>query len=1153
MLCRWVLSVVFCLAVAAIGAAQDPRGTIAGTVMDASGAVVPGAEIRATRIDTGVEARGVTNDAGKFNIRFLLPGTYRLVAGKPGFKTSSRDNIELRVDDTLDITIRLEVGSITETVNVEAGTPLLETASSTIGQVVDGRRMLELPQKGGNPLELGRLAPGVVNMTNLRTMKTSSPDGTSTLCADGTGQYTALYNIDGVSDTTNDRGRGYARVAFIPPSAAITEFKMESIPYDASAGHVFGPVINMSTKGGTNKLHGSLYYWAKNSAFDASNFFDNKAGIAKPVSQDHRYGVSAGGPVVLPHLYNGHNKTFFFYSWEGNRWSAAANTTQLVTVPTAAERVGDFSALLAVGSQYQIYNPYTTRATGTGRFQRDPFAGNVIPKNLLSTPGLNMAALWPLPNQRGTIDGQNNYFYPDVRKQSYDSHMVRMDQAFSPSNRLFFRLNHYTFTVPKDSLGVPATKEIFTQINRGAALDDVIVLGPSLVLNLRYGVTSADYPERRVTQGTDLAAMGFSPSLTKLIDSKLATVPRVKASGFATLSNWSDGDGTNNGLSHSWFADLTKLKGSHSFRFGVDIRLLRAFGERHPAVTSPDFSFANTYMKGPLDNATAAPIGQELAAMLAGVPAGNMTTATSYAVQDKYFGTYLQDDFKVTPKLTLNLGLRYEMNWPVTERFNRLVAGYDFSSPSPVEAQAKLNYAKSPIPELPAAAFSARGGLTWVSQNARSPYKGNNGELLPRIGLAYRFAPNTVLRTGYGIFFDNLGVDRLIPIQTGFAQATPIQATLDSGVSYIATVANPFPTGLLPPLGASGGLASNLGQAISVFDPNMKPAYSQRWSFGLQRVFLGHFLLDVSYVGNRSTHLPVTRQINATPAQYLSTLPTRDQKTIDSLTQTFPNPFSGTNSIYSSNISRANLLRPYPQFGDISIAQPVGYSWYHSLQVRGEKRFSQGYTLQAAYTLSKFMQATEFLNPTDPVPYRVISDMDRPHVFTLSGLWEIPVGRGRHFGAKLPSPANFVLGGWQLDAAVIRQAGSPLGFGNAIFNGDLHDIPLSKDQRSVDHWFNVNAGFERNSKLVLANNIRAFPLRFTGVRADGQAMWNFSLIKNFRVGERLNTQFRAEAYNAWNHASLDVPNTTPTSTAFGIITNTISEPRGFQFALKFTF
>ncbi len=1140
----------------AICAAQDSRGSFVGTVLDASGAVVPGAEIRATRIATGVTALGVANDSGKFNIPFLLPGTYSVVASKAGFKTYSRNNIELRVDDTIDLTLRLEVGNLTETVNVEGGAPLLETADSTIGQVMDGRRLVELPQKGGNPLELARLAPGVMNISNLRTMKTSSPDGISITSVDGTGSYSTLYNLDGVTNTTNDRGRGYARVAFMPPSNAITEFKMESAPYDASVGHVYGPVVNMSTRGGTNALHGSTYYWFKNAALDAMNFFDNKAGLSKLAYQDHRYGVTVGGPVFLPKVYDGRNKTFFLYSWEENRWSSPANTNQYATVPTIAERGGDFSALLRLGSQYQVYNPFTTRPDTTpGRYRRDPFPGNVIPKSFLSTPGLNLTALWPLPNQAGTSDGQNNYFYPDVRKQQYDSHMARVDQSFSANNRLFLRLNHYGFTVPKDSLGVPATKEIFTQINRGIALDDVIVLNSSLVLNLRYGLVSADYPERRVTQGTDLAALGFSPSFTKLIDPEQAAVPRIKVSSFATLSNWSDGDGTNNGLTHSWFADITKLKGSHTLKAGVDIRLLRTFGERHPAIISPDFTFANTYTKGPLDNASAAPLGQELAALLTGIPGGNMTTATSYAAQNTYFGLYFQDDYKLSPKLTLNLGLRYELERPATERFNRLVAGYDFNAHSPVEAQAQAAYAKNPIPELPASAFSARGGLSWVNVggNGRSPYSNSSSQFLPRIGLAYQINPKTVLRGGYGIYFDTLGVDRLMPIQTGFSQSTPIQASLDNGVTYVAPLANPFPNGLLAPLGSAGGLSTNLGQAIQVYDPGLKAAYAQRWSMGVQRFLPLNFLLDVSYVANRGTRLPVTRQINSTPAQYLSTSPFRDQKAIDSLTQQFPNPFYGLNSVYAAQTSRANLLRPYPQFGDISVSQPVGYSWYHSMHVRGEKRFAQGYSVQVGYTYSKFMQATEFMNPTDPGPYRVISDLDRPHVFTFSGIWEIPVGRGRRYGAAMPAFANAIAGGWQIDATVIRQAGAPIGFGNALFIGNIKDIPLPKERRTIEQWFNTNAGFEKNSKLQLANNLQSFPLRFSGIRTNGQATWNFSLLKNFKIRELASVQFRAETFNALNHPSFDVPNTSPTSTAFGTITNTISEAREIQLALKIVF
>ncbi|MCX6628407.1 MAG: carboxypeptidase-like regulatory domain-containing protein [Candidatus Solibacter sp.] len=1124
-------------------------------MLDPSGAVVPGVDVKAANLATGVIALATTNESGKFTIRFLLPGKYRLTAEKAGFKGYSQDNLLVRIDDTLDLTVRLEMGNVSETVEVKGGTPLLETSSGTIGQVLDERRMLELPQKGGNPLELQRMVPGVVNLTNIRTMKSSSPSGTSQTSVNGTGTNQTLYNIDGTSDTSNDGGGGKLRVAFIPPSAAIVGFKMESSPYDAGVGHVYGPVINMSTKGGSNELHGSAYYWAKNSAFDAMNFFSNKAGLGKLVYQDHRYGVSAGGPIFLPKLYNGRNRTFFFYTWEQNRWSSPANQNQYATVPTAAERAGDFSALLNAGSQYQIYNPFTTRPASSGRYQRDPLPGNIIPKSLLNTVGLNLGAIWPLPNQPGTRDGQNNYFYPDVRKDYNNSHMARVDHAFSANNRMFVRVHQYTFDDPKDALGIPATKEIFDQTKRGAALDDVMVLSPSLILNLRYGITNAYYLERRVTQGTDLAGLGFGPGLTRLVDPAQSTVPRVKVGGFATLSDWSDGDGGNSAITNTWLADLTKLKGSHSMRMGIDFRVLRTFGNRYPASLSPDLAFSTSYVRGPLDNATAAPIGQELAAMLFGIPEGNMAASASYAAQDKYFGVYFQDDFKVSAKLTLNLGLRYEMNWPVTERFDRLVAHYDFATANPVEAQAKVNYAKSPIPELPVSAFSARGGLTWVNVNgnSRSPYDGNRGHFLPRIGLAYQFDSKTVFRGGYGIYFDTLGVDRFIPIQTGYSQGTPMQPTVDSGVTYLTNLANPLPAGMLAPMGPAGGLSTNLGQALQVIQPSMTPAYSQRWSAGLQRTLPGEFLLDASYVASRGTHLSATRQINATPGQYLSTSPFRDQKTIDYLSATFPNPFYGLNPVYSSNMSRANLLRPFPQFGDISVAQPVGYTWYHSLQVRLEKRFSRGYTLLAGYTYSKFMQATEFLNSVDPAPYRVISDMDRPRVFTLSGMWELPFGRGRQYGAAIPAAVDFLFGGWQLDATAVRQGGAPLAFGNILFLGDIKNIPLSKGQRSADRWFNTDAGFEKNSKLALSSNLRTFPLRFSGIRADGQSTWSFSLIKNYRIREHASAQFRAECYNAWNHSSFDVPDRTPTSSTFGMITSTLSEPRGFQFGLKLAF
>ncbi|MBI4874878.1 MAG: TonB-dependent receptor [Acidobacteria bacterium] len=516
-----------------------------------------------------------------------------------------------------------------------------------------------------------------------------------------------------------------------------------------------------------------------------------------------------------------------------------------------------------------------------------------------------------------------------------------------------------------------------------------------------------------------------------------------------------------------------------------------------------------------------------------------MTRSASYAQQNTYMGLYFHDDFKVTPKLTLNFGLRYELESPITERFDRSVAGFAFNQSSPIEAQARANYAASPIPELPADQFRVRGGLTFagVGGNPRNLWQGEKNNFMPRLGFAYQLRPKTVLRGGYGLFFDSLGVNASGVIQTGYSLSTPIQASLDSGLTYVATNRNPFPQGLLEPLGAKGGLATNLGQSVSFFADKRKHPYSQRWSGGFQQLLPGQFLAEASYVGSRGTRLQVGRNLNFLPAQYLSRLPVRDQTTINYLSQSFPNPLYGTNPIYGTNISRSGLLLPYPQFGGVSVTEPIGYSWYHSLQVRGEKRFSRGYTFQLSYTWAKQMDATSFLNASDPRPYETLSDQDRPHRLVVSWIWELPFGRGRRFGGTLPRPVDFVAGGWQLSGMTQRQSGPPLDWGDVwtLFTGNPDSVKLPKSQRSVDRWFNINAGFNGNSAQQLASHIRVSPWRFSNLRADGQARWDFAIRKDFKVTEKVKMQFQAEVVNAWNHPNLYAPTTSPTSSTFGAI------------------
>ena len=1141
------------LLLAALTLGQDSRGALRGRVADQSSAVMPNVEVRATNVATGVTVSAQTNESGSYSIPFLPPAIYTVSAELQGFKKFIQTGVQVRVAETTELNIAMDLGTVAETMEVKEETPLLDTASASLGQIVDQRRILELPIAAGNPLELVLLTPGMVEPSKFLWKPAWN---FRNVTSDGNPAYTTEYTIDGVSNTFAEGNAGRSRYAFAPPATAIREFKMQTSAYDAAVGHTLSSVVNVATVSGTNAIHGEAHWAIRNQAFDAPNFFNNKNNTLMPIYQDNRYGASAGGPVRLPKVYNGSNRTFWHYTWEANKWKVPQSFTG--TVPTAAQQGGDFSALLGVNNSYQLYDPFSIAVAPNGRFSRQPVPGNRIPANRLDPVGVNLAKLYPSPNQPGTIDGRNNFFNGSNNAlEDYFVHLVRIDHAFTQNHRAFIRLHYDWWQEDKDRRFGPANPAngiILERANRGIALDDVIVLNPTLVLNIRYGLTHQDFLEQRTSRGFNLGTLGFSSSLAGLVESSLATIPNVNAGAYSAISRWESGDGATTSMTHSLVGNFNKLHGAHSFRFGADYRSYRGNNNRFPQAVSPVLSYSSYWTRGPLDNSPSAQIGQELASMLYGIPGGGMERTASFAMQDQYFGFYFHDDWKLSPKLTVNLGLRYEIETPVTERYDRLVAGYDFTTPNPVDAQARANYARAPIPELSVSQFRALGGLTWVNQggNGRSPFKAEKNNFMPRIGLAWQVLPKTTFRAGYGVYYDTIGVNATRPVQTGFTQGTPIQPSLDEGLTYVANNANPFPTGLLNPLGPAGGLRTNLSQSLEFYDPNRSHPYSQRWSGGFQQLLPGQFLADVGYVASRALRLGVSRSLNDTPAQYLSKLNVRDQPTIDYLSQTFPNPFFGTNPLYGTSTSRGALLRPFPQFGNMSRTEPIGYSWYHSLQARVEKRFSRGYTFQLGYTWSKLMEATQFLNAVDPMPYEVIGAFDRTHRLTMSGIWELPFGKGRQFGAKLPAPVNFVAGGWQISSVVVRQGGAPLSFGNVIFNGDLHNIALPKSERTVDRWLNPEAGFNRIPNQQLSSNLRGFPLRLSGVRGDGRATWDFSAIKNFPIREQVSVQFRADVYNSLNHANFNDPNTDVVSTAFGRITGA-AEGRNWQFALRVKF
>ncbi|MCC6262145.1 MAG: carboxypeptidase regulatory-like domain-containing protein [Bryobacterales bacterium] len=1137
-------------------AAQDARGTVLGRVSDESGSVIPGAEVRITNENTGVVAAAKANESGNFVLPYLIPGMYSLSVEMAGFKKWIRPGIQVRINDSIEVNVDLSVGSVNESIEVTSTTPLLSTAEASLGQVIDERRVLELPQFAGNAMDLVHLAPGTVNGTNLRLRKAGFNAAPSQFSTDGGGNNQNEFSIDGVSNTFSD---GTApRVAFSPPSTAISEFKVQTSAFDASLGHTMGSTVNVSTKSGTNELHGEAHEWFRHSALDAPDIFQNRSGQKISIYQDNRYGASAGAPIFIPKFYDGRNKSFWFFAYEANKFgNPSSGGNILSSVPTAKMHEGDLSEYYALGGAYQVYDPFSTRLQN-GSYVRTAIPNNVIPKAKLDAVGMNFINLYPTPNQPGTKDFRNNYYRSGKALEDYWVWIARIDHAFNDNHRVFLRLHRDFWEEDKNrSFNNDTNGVILNRNNKGLAFDDVYVISPSFLMNFRYGLTFQNFPERRTSQGADLSKLGLSAQTIALSQNPaIATLPRIDLSPFTAIAPWESQDGDTAATTNSFVANFTKMHGNHNIRFGPEFRVYREARNRYGTSLSPQYNYAATYTKA-TDTSANPTLGGTLASMLMGIPAGSMSRTDSYMEQDKYFALYVHDDWKVSRKLTLNLGVRWELETPITERFNRAAVGFAGDTPNPLNDAARANYAKNPIPELPLANFQVMGGQTFanVGSNGRTYWEGQKNNFQPRVGFAYQWRPKTIIRGGYGIFTSSIGVNYTNTNQTGFSQSTPIQASLDNGLTYLATNANPFPTGLIAPPKASLGLMTNIGQGITLFNEKRKHPYAQRWSFGVQQELPMLFMIEASYVGNRTTRLLVDRELSYTDAQYLSTSPVRDQATIDFLGKSFPNPYYGLDPIFGKNTSRAGLLRPYSEFSSVRIiGDPAGYSWYHSLQTRIERRLANSFTVQTSYTWSKTMEAREFMNPQDPMPYESLSNLDRTHRLTGSGIWELPLGRGRRFGGDMHKAVDFIVGGWQLGGIYQHQSGEPLGFGNRIFNGDLKSVVLPKDQRGVDGWFvpAATAGFEVSGAKQLASNLRRFPLRFSSIRGPNQDRWDFSLIKNFRINERWNTQFRAETFNAMNHPNLSNPNTDPTSAAWGTITG-MDSPRSWQLSLKVVF
>lgn len=1143
--------------------AQETRGSLTGRVTDPSGAAMPGVRIELVHAQTAVATRTQTNQEGLYQALYLLPGIYKVTVQSAGFKTLVRDGIEIRINDKVELNLTMEVGETSERIEVVGETPLLQTATASMGQVVDHRRIAELPLLHGNPMAVLELTPGIAQTRTsdlgLWGGRVFDNGWTTSFAIDGSSSNTHEVTLDGVANTTSLGGAGGTKrtVAYTPPADMVEEFKIQTASFDASVGYTQGSLINISVRPGSQSFHGTAYYFKVAPEMNANQFFANRAGDPKTDFSYNRWGATATGPVSIPKIYNGRDRTFWSYGYEGHHDSPPWPATY--TVPTAKELGGDFSDLLTVGSQYQIYDPATARLLANGRVERDVFPDNIIPESRFSSFTKPLGKYWSAPKAgQGAADGSNNFPDPtQLDPNHYYSHTARIDHNVSNNNRLYGRvavsknieLNY------RDPWKNEASGNNLVRYNRGLTIDDVHTFSPHLVMDIRYGYTRFREDNQPKSLGFNPTSVGFSQALMSQIDPQAYVFPCLAVSGFGSLGCVNPSKNATD--VHDMTGTMDLMRGPHNIKFGADYRVYRqnaySFGQAVPRL-----DFGTDFTKGPFDNSPSSPLGQGLASFLLGIPTGgSIARNDSYADQNIAAALFLQDDWKVLRNLTLTFGLRYEYEGPMTERFNRAINQYDFTTPSPIEAQAKANYALNPMPDLPADRFRAIGGLKFagVNGNPREIYTTPKRNFMPRFGFAWNITPKTVIRGGYGIFFGYSGVQLRNVSQPGFSLTTNVIPSLDNGLTFRVTdLSNPFVDGILNPPGASLGSSTFLGRSISAFPSTVFPPNNQRWQLSVQREIPGRVLLDVGYIGNRGTHLEIGRNLNSVPNSYLSTSPVRDDANIEYMTKRFPNPFypmlAGTD-LASTTLQRSSLVAAYPHFSGLNTYDYQGFSWYHSLQVKAERRFDRGITFQSSYTWSKSMEAVGYLNGLDPYPERVISGQDFPHRFSVSSIYELPFGTGKHFFGSAKGVGGKLISGWQAQGVYTGQSGQALGFGNSIFFGDIKNVPLPKGERTVDRWFNVDAGFERSSAKALSYNLRTLNSRFSGLRGDGINQFNLSLIKNTKVTETTSAQFRAEAINALNHPQFTNPNTSPTSSAFGMVTDEKSAGRAIQLGIKF--
>jgi hypothetical protein len=1199
--CFWMLVLTLTLVLSGMAYGQEDRGRINGLVTDTTGAVIPHANVTLLNEGTHVSVSTVSDSAGAYVFEFVQPGVYTVTAASAGFKQFTATHVRVEVEAHIGVPIKMQVGEQSEQVTVEGtGGARLRTEDSVLGFTVEARSTVELPILYSNPFELQLLAPGVTSTTLVSNH--TYEGGTESAKIDGSQSGQTEFTLDGAPETRNG---GAVTTAYIPSRDFVQEFRLITSPYDASLSHTSGGSIDTTLKEGTRAFHGSGSWFYQPAGVDAPQF--SLGPLSAPANQYHRESGEVDGPILR-------KKLFFFGGYERQfNQQAASTTTQ--TVPTDAEKKGDFSALLPLGTtlsntvscpghlvapynSYQIFNPYSTTPDPNcpGQYVRTPVPGNIL-SSVMPVDAVAAKILGYYPEPTGsasqTSNGANNYVSNVQNVDHYWSVATRLDYTMSDRQRIYGHFITSRRVQPGKNAYYPgASGQTSTLVNNAILLDYTNTLSPTAVLDVRYSFT-------RFTTLTSLDAkttstdLGINPNAIAGANPAASGFPEVKITGFATLGNSDPAFEADN--VHVGQISLAKSLNRHQVKVGAEWRQYQA-NQFNSSGEHLVINAEGSYTKGPENTgAVASTIGQALASLEFGQSEGTQETLNAATANNtNYWSGYFQDDWKVSPKLTLNLGLRYEYGSPITERHNKSVTGFAFNTPNPVAAQAQAKYASlyaasaaSPGTAYYAtpANFAVNGGLNYATPGGsnQSLWVGQKLNFSPRLGFAYNPTPKLVIRGGYGIFYSHLAEYVQYGMATGFSQTTNTVPTNDGGLTFISNLENPFPGGLVRPSGAANGLLQGVGTTVTFFPQHPNTPYNERYSLGFQYQLPGDMVFEADYVGSNGYHIRITRDYDPVPNSLLSPDATRTvaQTNINTrMGHLSANPFQGItipgnpSLATSTTVANSQLARPYPEFTDVTANDTSGFSSYNALQLSVQKRFSHGYNTTISYTKSRALDAITFLNPGDAKPWYGVSNGDYPQVLSVSAIYELPFGKNKPFFGSAHGVVGEAISGFQIEGTYRVQSGQPLTFTNAgaILRPGATFSDIGKNpHKSYQNWFNT-AAFVNNltngvqgttvdsdcknfpttcyTNTVLESNIRTYPLRFNNVRQDYQDLLNVGAMKKFTVKERVNMVVRAEAINALNHPVYSNPSTDPSSTSFGQITGFGNTSRILQFAVE---